>query len=182
LAARRCFIELGTRDGEVSRVGVYAPFVAGNCCKTDAEPRTNVYDFHVYGRADTTILQALIYASQDSTHSYARANMVHLYTEFFGREPGRCNLERHAARFPEPALSPRWYPLVCAGRGESRLRRANVDDCAAAIRFIRRRFFGRDPRSCANRQISRAEEEKTGSIIENSVVGIVILDPTGGRF
>ncbi len=164
LLLRPLFYSSGQRDGEF-RGWVYAPFVGRNLLQDLTPNQNNVYDFHVYD-GDTTDPEALIYASQDHNHTAGKYGTTYT-TEFFGRT---WTVQFESTPQFE-ALFPGGTPLLALVAGIALTAMLMI-----VLRAIRQRANSLAEVAELREQQISAREEENRSIIENSVVGIFILD------
>ena len=164
LLLRPLFYASGPREGTF-RGWVYAPFIGRNLLQDLTPNQNNVYDFHVYD-GDTTDPEALIYASQDHEHAAGKYSEVYT-TEFFGRT---WTVQYESTPLFE-ALFPGGTPLLALIAGI-----ALTAMLIVVLRAIRQRGDSLAEVAALREQQISAREEENRSIIENSVVGIFILD------
>ena len=164
LLLRPLFYASGPREGTF-RGWVYAPFIGRNLLQDLTPNQNNVYDFHVYD-GDTTDPEALIYASQDHEHAAGKYSVAYA-TEFFGRT---WTVQYESTPLFE-ALFPGGTPLLALIAGI-----ALTAMLIVVLRAIRQRGDSLAEVAALREQQISAREEENRSIIENSVVGIFILD------
>ena len=164
LLLRPLFYASGPREGTF-RGWVYAPFIGRNLLQDLTPNQNNVYDFHVYD-GDTTDPEALIYASQDHEHAAGKYSVAYA-TEFFGRT---WTVQYESTPLFE-ALFPGGTPLLALIAGI-----ALTAMLIVVLRAIRQRGDSQAEVAALREQQISAREEENRSIIENSVVGIFILD------